>query len=367
MRVGLVIYGSLDTCSGGFLYDRKLVAYLQAHGDEVSIFSLPWRSYPGLLLQNYALSLRQRLQSAAIDVLLEDELNHPSLFKLNTQLRRNAPYPVVSIVHHLRSDENHPRWLLPLYRAVERRYLRSVDAYVCNSQATLTSVRRLSGSEQPAVVTYPGRDALPDLDATDISARAHQPGPLRLLFVGNLIPRKGLHHVLDAMTLLPAQTCTLSVVGSQEVDRGYALRVQRQAGTQRLAERIQWLGAVDTGRLQQLYASHHVLVMPSRHEGFGIVYLEGMGYGLPALASDSGGAAEWVLPGETGFLIPIGRSDELAERIRWLHGQRSELARMGESARQAAQVHPTWESSAAAIRHFLQEIIDARRKSTYVA
>ncbi len=174
MRVGLVIYGSLDTRSGGFLYDRKLVSYLQAQGDEVRIFSLPWRSYPGLLLQNFAPSFRQRLQSAKIDILLEDELNHPSLFQLNTLLRRSATFPLVSIVHHLRSDESHPQPLMPLYRAVERRYLRSVDGIVCNSQATLTSVQRLSDSKQSALVAYPGRDTLPDLDATDISRTGAQ-------------------------------------------------------------------------------------------------------------------------------------------------------------------------------------------------
>ncbi len=221
MRVGLVIYGSLDTRSGGYLYDRKLVSHLQAQGDDVNIFSLPWRSYPGLLLQNFSPAWRRRLQSAAIDILIEDELNHPSLFQLNALLRRNASFPIVSIVHHLRSDESHPRWLLPLYRAVERRYLQSVDAFVCNSRATLTSVQRLSGSAQPAVVAYPGRDAAPDLDAAAISARAQQPGPLRLLFVGNLIPRKGLHDVLSAMAQLPAQTCILTVVGDQAVDQDY--------------------------------------------------------------------------------------------------------------------------------------------------
>ncbi len=130
---------------------------------------------------------------------------------------------------------------------------------------------------------------------------------------------------------------------------------------------MQWLGAVDDTRLQQAYASHHVLAMPSSHEGFGIAYLEGMGYGLPALASDSGGAAELVLPGKTGFLISTGRSDELAARIGWLHDHRSELARMGESARKATLAHPTWDDSAAAIRTFLQQTLEARRESTHVA
>ena len=51
MRVGLVIYGSLTTVSGGFLYDRKLAEYLRESGDEVEVISLPWHSYPRLLAE----------------------------------------------------------------------------------------------------------------------------------------------------------------------------------------------------------------------------------------------------------------------------------------------------------------------------
>ena len=52
MKLGLVIYGSLDTVSGGYLYDRKLAEYLRAQGDEVEIISLPWRSYAAHLTDN---------------------------------------------------------------------------------------------------------------------------------------------------------------------------------------------------------------------------------------------------------------------------------------------------------------------------
>ena len=52
MRIGLVIYGALDTLSGGYLYDRKLVEYLRAQDDAVEIISLPWRNYAAHLTDN---------------------------------------------------------------------------------------------------------------------------------------------------------------------------------------------------------------------------------------------------------------------------------------------------------------------------
>ena len=126
MRIGLLIYGSLDTLSGGYLYDRKLVEYLRRAGDSVEIVSLPWRSYPAHLADNLSLHLYRRLRDLSVDILLQDELNHPSLALVNRRLRRLRPrYPLISIVHHLRSSEQHPRRLLPLYRAVERSYLRT--------------------------------------------------------------------------------------------------------------------------------------------------------------------------------------------------------------------------------------------------
>ena len=77
MRIGLVIYGGLDTVSGGYLYDRKLVEYLEANGDEVEIISLPWRNYAGHILDNFNRNLMRKLSAANYDVLLQDELNHP--------------------------------------------------------------------------------------------------------------------------------------------------------------------------------------------------------------------------------------------------------------------------------------------------
>ena len=83
MRVGLLIYGSLETLSGGYLYDRKLVQYLREQGDHVEVISLPWRGYARHLSDNLSPSLLGKLLDLSVDVLIQDELNHPSLAWLN--------------------------------------------------------------------------------------------------------------------------------------------------------------------------------------------------------------------------------------------------------------------------------------------
>ena len=69
----------------------------------MEVISIPWRPYARGLLDNLSPALFRRLRRAAFDLLLEDELAHPSLFHLNRRLRRRVSYPLVAIVHHLRS------------------------------------------------------------------------------------------------------------------------------------------------------------------------------------------------------------------------------------------------------------------------
>ena len=86
MHIGLIIYGSIDTMSGGTLYDRQLVNYLREQGDNVEIISLPWGSYLSHLTDNFHFRL-----PANLDILIEDELTHPSLLSANGQLHRRIP------------------------------------------------------------------------------------------------------------------------------------------------------------------------------------------------------------------------------------------------------------------------------------
>ncbi len=64
MRLGLVIYGNLETISGGYLYDRKLVEHLERQGDQVEIISLPWRNYARHLGDNLQIHLAAPAQAA---------------------------------------------------------------------------------------------------------------------------------------------------------------------------------------------------------------------------------------------------------------------------------------------------------------
>lgn len=347
MRIGLIIYGSLDTLSGGYLYDRMLVRQLVGFGCQLQLLSLTYDGYAKNLTHNWDRSWQHRLANAQLDLLIQDELNHPSLLAAN---RRPRPYPVVSLVHHLRSSElDHGPLLTTLYRQVERIYLNSVDAFLCNSQTTLRSVELLLHRPRPSFIAYPAADHLPlsepAIDLPALAARSRQEGPLRILFVGNLIRRKGLHTVLDALAQLPANSWQLSIVGRMDIDVDYTKKMRLR--TQSLpSSAVTFHGRLSDAQLAAQYRSHHLFVLPS-YEGFGIVYLEAMRFGLPVIAAATGAAHEIVTHGENGFLVAPGDAAALAEHIRHLHANREQLLAMSHAARRRYTQHPTWQQSMA--------------------
>ena len=358
MHVGLLIYGSLTTISGGFIYDRNLVRYLRESGDRVDVISLPWRPYGLSLLDNLNSGLRRRLAQAAFDVLLEDELVHPSCFWLNQRLRPRLSYPVVAIVHHLRCCEARPAWKNRLYRWVEQQYLASLDGFIFNSNATRTDVERLVGSGRPAVIASPGGDRLPGkVTAEQIAIRALAPGPFKIICVANLIPRKEVHTLIAALAGLPRQDWQLSVAGSLTMDTSYVGSIRRQIEAAGLGAKISLLGTVSDQDLAVLLPQHHLLAVPSSYEGFGIVYLEGMHFGLPAIAGTIGAAKELVHHDHNGFLAPPGDAAALARYISLLMADRELLKRLSLTAQRSAAAHPTWNESAARARAFLQSCL----------
>ncbi len=358
MHVGMLIYGSLDTITGGFIYDRHLVRYLREHGDRVEVIALPWRRYGWGLLDNLNPGLRRHLQHTAFDVLLQDELVHPACFWLNRRLRPRISYPVVAIVHHLRCREHRPAWRKRLYQKVEARYLASVDGCICVSRTTREDVENLVGRGRPLVVASPGRDGLPGaITRKAIEVRASAPGPFHIMFVGNLIPRKELHTLLAALASLPGHDWRLTVAGSLDLDPAYVKSIRRQIQEADLAPRVTLLGVLPPEELAARCAASHLMAVPSSYEGFGIAYLEGMHFGLPAIASTVGAARELVHHDHNGYLVPPGDAAALAHYLDLVMRHRDLLLRLSLTAHHCAAAHPTWNESAALSRAFLKSFL----------
>jgi glycosyltransferase involved in cell wall biosynthesis len=373
VRIGLIIYGDLEILTGGFLYDRLLVNYLVSQGDQVEVVNIPWRTYVPHLGDNVSRSLFRRLRAAKLDVLIQDELAHPSLFLLNRRLKRRVQYPIVTLVHLLRASEARPAWLNKLYGAVERQYLRSVDGAIFNCETTRATVESLLGKKLPGVVAHPGRDHLHHgLSTEEITARARQHGPLQIISVANVVPNKGLSVLIEALVKMPAGSWRLTVAGSLTMDPDYVSTIRRQIARAGLSDHVKLLGTVPNDEMPVHLARSHVLVVPSHYEAFAIAYLEAMGFGIPVIASTAGGARELITHGEEGFLLSPGDVDALARYLQEMNQDRERLLRMSLAALRRIDAHPTWAESFGRIRGFLHSLIDAgdaadsRERKSYI-
>ncbi|HEX9388872.1 MAG TPA: glycosyltransferase family 4 protein [Anaerolineales bacterium] len=371
MRIGLIIYGSLDTLSGGYLYDRKLVEYLRSQGDTVEIISLPWRNYathltdnfwfrlwsPGASSWNFRQWRRGAIRLQNLDILIQDELNHPSLILAN---RKKHPYPIISLVHHLRSSELRPKWQNAFYRMVEKKYLQSVDGFIFNSKTTQSVVNKLLDHRKPAIVAYPPTDRFGEPISEQAMISRAETNPLRILFLGNVIERKGLHTLLEAVQRQKASPepvegsqVIVDVIGSLDSEPEYVKQIKKIIQQNNLSSFIFLYGSLDKEPLIEKLKQTHVLVVPSSYEGYGIVYLEGMCFGLPAIGTTAGAANEIITDGVDGFLIEPENADVLAIRLKVLSEKREVLIRMSLAARQRYLHQPKWEETAGQIREFL--------------
>lgn len=354
MKIGLTVYGDLDHESGGFRYDRQLRAGLEQAGDEVTVIQLPWRSYPRGLLDNLRPTLHEEL-AVDVDVMLQDELAHPSLLLTN----RRLSYPCVSIVHHLRASE--PSRLAPLYRRVEAAYLQSIDGAICTSSATETTIKGLTTRSLPTLVAPPAGDRFdPQVSPEAITERA-QADPLRLVFLGNLIPRKGVDTLIEALAAADSHW-QLTVIGAPE-DKPYAARLYRQVDRHDLQSDVTFTGHLEDAAVAKHLRDSHLFAMPSKYEGFGIAYLEAMSFGLPVIASTAGGATDIVRDGKTGFLIDPSDTHRITTVIDRLADDRDELARLGRTARTRYENHTDWSDTIHDIRTFLHQVINTQNAS----
>ena len=144
------------------------------------------------------------------------------------------------------------------------------------------------------------------------------PSTKLLLFVGRLVPLKGLEILLHSMSQL-GDGVRLAVVGGDPAGSVVG-RLRRLASELGIEGRVDFLGAVEHQRLPLFYSAADICVMPSYYEHFGLVAVEALACGTPVVASGVGGLKSVVRDGETGYLVPELRPELFAERIqRLLH------------------------------------------------
>lgn len=159
-----------------------------------------------------------------------------------------------------------------------------------------------------------------------------------LLLVGRLTAWKGQHLLLEALSLLPHRRWVAAFAGGPEKQGDYARDLAGFAKRLGITDNVRWLGSRrDVPQL--LAASSLAFSCSTRPEAFGRVAVEAQAMGVPVIASAHGGSVETIVPGQTGWLLPVNERGEvapqaLADCIARALRNRQALASMGQNAAQ---------------------------------
>jgi alpha-maltose-1-phosphate synthase len=251
------------------------------------------------------------------------------------------------------------RFGLRLRRRIRREYLLA-DFIIASSEFTASTIARSSGRPLSAIKVIPLTcDVDPAAGRRDFTngPKDGHSGPFRVLFVGSVSPRKGLHYLVPAVRELAHEgvSIQLDVVGPTS-DRDY-LRVLTDGGEDGI---VRFRGPVPHQLLADEYLAADVFVLPSLSDSFGMAVVEAKACGLPVLVTERCGAL--VRQDEEGFVVPAGDARELKRALRTLIDHPELRLRMGREALRTIQAY-SWADYRQAVVLWLKEFVLSRENS----
>ncbi len=350
----LLVPGDLDTPTGGFAYDRRLYESLCAMGWAATVLRIdgawPW---PDGTTRAEA---QQRIAALPDGCcVVADGLAFGVLGETVAEHADRLCW--VALVHHpLHLETGLSAGQAQDLRDAEAAALANAQRVIVTSPATVADVTALGVPHERVTVVVPGTDPV----ATPALARSSGCDGVQLLCVATLTPRKNhvlLLRVLATLTDLP---WALHCAGSPTRDAALAQRLHASTANGPLAGRVHWHGEMPHHALQARYAAADVFVLPSRHEGYGMVVNEALVHGLPVVASRAGALAQTV-PAQAGLLVPP--DDEVAwrEALSAVITDTALRARLADGARGAARQLPSWADQAARFAAAIEPLCGATR------
>ncbi len=176
-----------------------------------------------------------------------------------------------------------------------------------------------------------------------------------IAFVGGLRPVKGVQYLLQAMPAISEKNedaiCLIIGDGSERA------RLQEMAKTLGVGGKVIFLGKVDNQMVAELLCLSDVFVLPSLSEGFALVVLEAMAAGLPLVCTRVRGMPDLVVDDRNGFLVELGDSQQIADRVNLLLESESTRKRMGDQNRLEARNY-SWDRVAERFEEIYESIDD---------
>jgi len=338
--------GDLDTPTGGYRYDRRLIAELEKLGLNIKTLSLP-PCAPEPDQQSLKTIEQTFTEIPDQSVVVIDGLAFGVLD--NLAAAESHRLKLVALCHHPLAletglEEYQKRRLLKS----ERRALAFTRATVVTSEKTKSIlIDQFAVSPDHIVVAVPGVDPVP-LAPCDGN-------PIRLLTVASLTRRKAHDVLIDSLSALADLPWRARFVGSDDLDPDWATSLKARVSDLGLSERICFTGSVEDARPE--FQQADTFVLSSRFEGYGMVFAEALAAGLPVVAARTGAVPD-VVPEKASILVPPDDAAALTETLKRILSDASLRRRLQEGARQAAGNLPRWTDTASRFAATLREVFE---------
>jgi glycosyltransferase involved in cell wall biosynthesis len=315
-----VAYGS-----GTWVGISVLRAAIEALGHEVTLIGRSPECSRETTLSRVAFNIRarSRVRNIRPDALIGFDLD--GVF-VRTDVRRVAAIKGV-LADEARYERGLSRWELALQARLEARNVRRADRVITTSAYSLQRIVGFYGAEPAKISIVPEPINLGAWERSLSEAPAKN-GPLRVLCVAHLYPRKSVHTLLRAFARLRGNA-VLRVVGIGPEKS----RLEHLARNLGIAPRVHFLGLLSFRDLISEYRNASVFALPTAQEGFGIVFLEAMASSLPVVAGRAAAVPEVVREGVTALLVDPADDIALAESLERLLDQPALRKAMGSAGR----------------------------------
>ena len=332
----LVVPGRLDTPTGGYVYDRRIVEGLRALGWHVEVCSLdgdfPSPTEGARAAAASALASIPRGITVLVDGLAGGAI--PAVMEREaTRLR------LVSLVHHPLADETGISVEdATAFKARERRTVLTSRRVIVTSPTTAARVSTLFGvaSDRIAVVE-------PGVDRGRLSTGSRS-ATLELLCVATISPRKGYGTLVRALAMIPDRSWHLTIVGSLNRHRPSVDQLREALHAAGLEQRVTLAGEADAATISTYYRRSDVFVLATEYEGYGMVVAEALAHGLPVVSTTVGAIPELV-GSEAGVLVPVGDVRGLADALAKVLDSPDFRRRLGDGAVRVRDRLDSWETA----------------------
>ena len=333
--------GDLDTPTGGYVYDRRIIAGLEQLGWTVDLLPLgEGFPFPEKDVKQSAVERLLALpkgRRVVVDGLAYGVLD-------DAAARLGAHLDLTALVHHpLCKETGLKEDAAAAFQTQEMAAVRAADRVIVTSPATASQVSDLFGIAPHDIhVVLPGTEAEPCLVERQSGEGS---ADIRLLCVATITRRKGYDLLVRALSALKHHPWHLDVVGDTSRDPECFGEIERLLDETGLKDRVTFQGAVTAKELPGYYASADIFVLASRYEGYGMAFTEALAHGLPVIGS-GGGAVRDTLPKDASIYCETDDVDGLKEALAQLLASPERRSTLSAAALAAAASLPTWSESA---------------------